>query len=248
VVAEQVLGALWYEPTDEGGAADVHAIERAREIADQATVALDDLRVTEELEEMSWGTLGALARAVDAKSTWTAGHSERVTELSMGIARELGLGTKDLQVLHRGGLLHDLGKIGVPARVLDLPGALSEEDRALIQQHPTIGGRILEPIRAFGSALPIVTQHHERWDGQGYPAGLRGEEIDPLARILAVADVYDAMASARPYRTAIDPVTVVSHIRRERGTHFEPRSVDAFLRLMAERGVVPTVAGSSRHG
>jgi HD-GYP domain-containing protein (c-di-GMP phosphodiesterase class II) len=120
-----------------------------------------------------------------------------------------------------------------------MDGALSPVDRAIIEQHPVIGGRILEPIRAFGPTLPIVTQHHERWDGEGYPAGLKGEEIDPLARILAVADVYDAMASARPYRNALAPVTVVSQIERDRGTHFEPRPVDAFLRVMARRGVVP---------
>jgi HAMP domain-containing protein len=238
MVAEQVRGVLWYEPED-GGVFDAAAMERAREITDQATVALDDLRLTAELEEMSWGTLRALARAIDVKSKWTAGHSERVTELALEIGIEMELGERELTILSRGGLLHDVGKIGVPARILDMDGALSPVDRAIIEQHPVIGGRILEPIRAFGPTLPIVTQHHERWDGEGYPAGLKGEEIDPLARILAVADVYDAMASARPYRNALAPVTVVSQIERDRGTHFEPRPVDAFLRVMARRGVVP---------
>jgi putative nucleotidyltransferase with HDIG domain len=238
MVTEQVRGVLWYEPSD-GEEADPEVVGRAREIADQATVAVDDLRLSEELKEMSWGTIRALARAIDAKSRWTAGHSERVTELALEIAEEMEVGEIQLDILNRGGLLHDVGKIGVPARILDLDGPLSPGDRVLVQQHPVIGGRILEPIRAFRSALHIVTQHHERWDGLGYPAGLRGEEIGPLARILAVADVYDAMASERPYRSALDPVTVVGQIQSERGTHFEPRSVDAFLRVMARRGVVP---------
>lgn len=239
IVTDQVRGALWYEPQD-GGVPDPDALTRAREITDQATVALDDLRVTEELKEMSWGTLRALARTIDVKSRWTAGHSERVTELALEIATEMGLEERELEWIHRGGLLHDIGKIGVPARILDWDGTLSAEDRALIELHPVIGGQILEPIRAFAPSLPIVTQHHEFWNGGGYPAGLRGEEIDPLARIVAVADVFDALASPRPYRSALDALAVSTQILRERGTHFEPAPVDAFLRVMARRGVVPT--------
>jgi len=240
VARDQVLGALCYEPAGDGPPSS-EDMARARRIADQATVALDELRLVAELEELNWGTLSALARAIDAKSRWTSGHSERVTELSIEIGRELGLDAARLEALRRGGLLHDIGKIGVPASILDHPGKLSEEQRALMSEHPLIGARILEPIRAFRPALGVVAQHHERWDGGGYPKGLAGEEIDLLARILAVADAYDAMVSSRPYRDSLEPRDAILYIQNNRGSHFDPRVVDAFLRLMARSGAeVPT--------
>jgi HD-GYP domain-containing protein (c-di-GMP phosphodiesterase class II) len=138
-------------------------------------------------------------------------------------------------LLERGGLLHDVGKIGVPARILDHPGELSDEEFAVMKQHPVIGVRILEPIEAFRPALPIVRSHHERWDGTGYPDGLRGREIPRLARILAVADVFDAMVSTRPYRAAIPQEVVAASIIDRAGLHFDAEVVEAFARLM-ERG------------
>ena len=155
-------------------------VRRAGHLADQAAVALNDLKLRRELEEMSWEALRALANAIDAKSAWTAGHSERVTDLALEVARDLELSDNEIDVLHRGGLLHDLGKIGVSVRVLDHPGKLDEEMRKEIQAHPVIGARILEPIRAFQPMLPIVLYHHERWDGLGYPEGLEGLEIHLL--------------------------------------------------------------------
>jgi putative nucleotidyltransferase with HDIG domain len=244
-VQDQVRGALWYEAPD-GVAPDPEDVQRARRIADQAAVALDELRLVGELKELSWGALRALARAIDAKSEWTTGHSERVTELALDMARELDVGEDKLEILNRGGLLHDIGKIGVPGRILDMAHTLSPEDRAIVDQHPVIGGRILEPIHAFRPSLPIVTQHHEHWDGTGYPEGLAGEQIDLLARILTVADVYDAMASDRPYRPGLDPAEVVRHIEKGRGSHFDPRAVDAFLSVLARRGgTPPTDPGSA---
>jgi putative nucleotidyltransferase with HDIG domain len=240
IARDQVLGALWYEPAGDGPPSS-EEVARARRIADQATVALDELRLVAELEELNWGTLSALARAIDAKSRWTSGHSERVTDLAIQIGKELGLDAARLEALRRGGLLHDIGKIGVPASILDQPGELSEEQRATMRGHPSIGARILEPIRAFRPALGVVAQHHERWDGGGYPEGLAGEEIDLLARVLAVADAYDAMVSTRPYRDSLDPRDAILYIENNRGSHFDPRVVDAFLRLMARSGAeVPT--------
>lgn len=235
-----VFEALGHEPPSEDRVAP------GRQVADQAAVALDAVRLVGELEETNWGTLRALARAIDAKSRWTAGHSERVTELSLELGRKLGLSKTDMDILHRGGLLHDVGKIGVPAHVLDSPETLTPEEWVLVQQHPVIGGRILEPIRAFKPALPIVLQHHERWDGKGYPYGLSKEQIHPLARVLVVADTFDAMASARPYRAALDPGAVLAEIRDGAGTQFEPAATRAFLEMMADRGVVPTVAPRRR--
>ena len=207
-------------------------VRRAEHLADQAAVALNDLKLRGELEEMSWEALRALANAIDAKSTWTAGHSERVTDLALEVGRELELSDKEMDILHRGGLLHDLGKIGVSLRVLDHPGKLDQEMRKEIEAHPVIGARILEPIRAFQPMLPIVLYHHERWDGLGYPEGLKGLEIPRFARLLAVADVYDAMVSARPYRDGLDPEIALDEIRSCSGTQFDPEMAAALLRVM----------------
>lgn len=242
----RLLGAVAFESREDVPPGD-DVIARGRQVADQAAVALDAVRMVGELEEMSWEALRALARAIDAKSRWTAGHSERVTALSLDLARKVGLGAEDLEILHRGGLLHDIGKIGVAVDVLDAPGALTAEQWERVKEHPVIGGRILEPIRAFAPALPIVLQHHERWDGKGYPYGLSGEEIHPLARVLAVADTYDAMASARPYRRALDAGVALAEIRDGAGTQFEHGLVRAFLEMMAERGLAPTQAPMRRY-
>lgn len=215
-------------------------VRHARQVADQATVALDAVGLVAELEEMSWGTLRALARAIDAKSRWTGGHSERVTELAVRLGQRLGLDADDLETLERGGLLHDVGKIGVPTAILDSPDALDTRGWTLVREHPRIGWRILEPIRAFAAVRPIVLQHHERWDGQGYPEGLAGTQIHRLARILAVADTYDAMASGRPYRDPLDHDVVLEEIRRGIGTQFEPEAARTFLEMLgADRPAVP---------
>lgn len=205
---------------------------RAQDLADQAAVALEKLRLDREVASMSWEALRALANAIDAKSTWTKGHSERVTGLSLAMGRELGLSDEDMDTLHRGGLLHDIGKIGVPAEVLDFDGVLTAEMRVLMEQHPEKGARILEPIRAFRSIIPIVLYHHERWDGSGYPEGLSGAAVPRLARLVAVADVFDAMVSPRPYRPALDAEVVWRHISERSGSDFDPEMVEALDRVM----------------
>lgn len=204
---------------------------RARQLADQAGVALAGAWLVADLDEMSWGTLRALAGAIDAKSPWTAGHSDRVTVLAVALGRRLGLSDDDLLLLERGSLLHDVGKIGVPSEILNKPGRLTDEEFATMSRHPAIGEDILEPIRAFRPLLPLVRHHHERWDGAGYPDGLTGPETHPLARILAVADVFDAMTSPRPYRGALAEDTVLRHLREEAGRAFDPEVVAALLRI-----------------
>jgi putative nucleotidyltransferase with HDIG domain len=185
----------------------------------------------ERLSMMSWSTLEALARTIDANSPWTAGHSERVTRLSVAIGRRMGLEHDEIDRLHRGGLLHDVGKIGISPAILDKPCALTPEEMAVVQEHPTVGARILEPIAAFADVIGIVRHHHERFDGQGYPDGLRGEQIPLLARVTAVADVYDALVSDRPYRPRWDDERVLRHITDMAGIHFDPTVVRAFLAL-----------------
>jgi putative nucleotidyltransferase with HDIG domain len=203
-------------------------IFQARQVADQVAVALTNARLIQELSALHLGTLTALARAIDAKSGWTSGHSERVTELALRIGRAMGLPAQELDILRRGGLLHDIGKIGVPAHILDKPGKLSPEEQRVMREHVRIGARILEPIPGFHEVLPIVLQHHEWYDGSGYPEGLAGEEIHLNARIFALADCYDALTSERPYRPGLSHAEVMELIYKETGSHFDPRVVSAF--------------------
>jgi putative nucleotidyltransferase with HDIG domain len=196
-------------------------------------VALANVHLVREMEDLSEGAMTALARSVDAKSSWTAGHSERVTTVALAIARQLGVSEAELKLLHRGGLLHDIGKIGIPSALLNKPGPLTHEERRIVESHVTVGERILEPIRAFGDILPLVRSHHERFDGSGYPDGLAGTEIHRLARVMAVADVFDALSSDRPYRSAFSTTRTVAVIRDGRGVHYDPEIVDAFLEVMS---------------
>jgi len=204
-------------------------LKHAHQMADQMMVALSNSSLVEDLEKLNIGTLEALARAVDAKSAWTAGHSERVTSLSLKIAKVMGYTTKELEVLRRAAFLHDIGKIGVPLSILDKPGKLNDEEFTKIKDHPSIGLRILEPISAYEDVLPMVSQHHEKFNGKGYPYGLSGEDIDLGARILAVADVYDAVVSDRPYRDGWVEEKAIKMITKEAGEHFDPKVVEAFL-------------------
>jgi putative nucleotidyltransferase with HDIG domain len=215
---------------------DPEDLDQARQLADQVGVALANARLVAELDQLNWGTLNALARAIDAKSHWTSGHSERVTQLALRIGRQMGLPQPRLDALHRGGLLHDIGKIGIPPEILDKAGDLNPEERRVMREHSRLGASILEPIAAYAEVIPIVRQHHECFDGTGYPEGLTGEAISLGARIFAVADVYDALGSDRPYRAGIPPAQVREYIRKESGRQFDPRVVEAFLRVMEEDG------------
>jgi putative nucleotidyltransferase with HDIG domain len=208
-------------------------LTQARQLADQVAVALSNARLIEALDQLNWGTLNALARTIDAKSPWTAGHSERVTALALKIGRQLELGPKELEALHRGGLLHDIGKIGIPAVILDKTGRLTEQEALIMREHPRKGARILEPIPAYAEVIPIVLQHHEWFDGTGYPDGLAGEAISLGGRIFAVADVYDALTSDRPYRAGLSRERAIESIEQGSGRQFDPRVVEAFLAVMA---------------
>lgn len=207
--------------------------QHAGQLADRLAVALSNARLVRELERMNMETIAAFARAIDAKSHWTAGHSERVTALALELGRELGLPEEELEILHRGGLLHDIGKIGIPGAILDKAGPLDDDEFQLIRAHPAIGARIVQPIARFQSIVPIVRHHHERYDGLGYPDRLAGEEIPLLARVVAVADVYDALRSERPYRAAMPLEKVARNLAGDAGTAFDPAVIAAFERVLA---------------
>jgi len=209
-----------------------HETDRLRQLVDQMALALSHHLVLERLNALSWGTLQALARTIDASSHWTAGHSERVTRVAMAIGRQMALGEEEIERLHRGGLLHDVGKIGIPPAVLDKPGPLEPDELAIVRAHPVVGARILQPIQAYEDVIGIVRHHHERYDGEGYPDRLAGARIPFLARVLAVADVYDALVSHRPYRDGWASDVAISHIAERAGSHFDPNVVRAFLDLV----------------
>lgn len=191
----------------------------------------ENKRLIADLRELNLGTIHALAKAVDAKSPWTAGHAERVTNLAVELGRILGVSPQELEDLKIGGLLHDIGKIGVYESLLDKPGKLTEEEFAHVREHPAKGAEILKPIKAYVSIVPIVEQHHECFDGSGYPHGLAGDQIVRTARIMAVADVFDALFSDRPYRKGWNIKDVMQHICLKAGNSFDPEVVNALTTL-----------------
>ena len=191
------------------------------------------------------GAIRALAAALDARDPYTAGHSDRVSVLSVAIGRGLSLPPDDLEVLRLGALLHDIGKIGVPDDVLRKPGALTPEEFDIIKQHPVLGARILQSVPFLAKHIPIVELHHERPDGRGYPDGLRGDEIPRPARIVHVADAYDAMTSARAYRAARPPGDALRELWRCAGSEFHAEIVAALATALP--GVTSDAADVPQH-
>jgi putative two-component system response regulator len=183
------------------------------------------------LEDAYRTTLKALAAALETRDTDTHGHSERVVSFSLRLGRELNLDSDQLRALEFGSLLHDIGKIGIPDRILRKPAALTDEEWMTMRQHPALGGQILRGIKFLEGASRVVGQHHERWDGTGYPAGLRGTDIDLNARIFAVADAFDAMVSTRVYRAGKPYEAAAAELERHAGQQFDPEVVAAFLRI-----------------
>jgi HD-GYP domain-containing protein (c-di-GMP phosphodiesterase class II) len=211
---------------------EVHLLASA---INRAARAVHD--ANEHLDSAYLEFIETMARALDARDRYTAGHSDRVSEYSVAIARALNCPPGQIEILRVGARLHDIGKIGVPDAVLQKPGRLTDEEFALIKQHPEIGRRILENVSRFQDYLPIIELHHEDFDGRGYPHGLRGEETPLLARIVHVADAYDAMTSNRAYRSRLSEARVHEILRECAGTQFDAAIVDAFLRILEARNV-----------
>jgi len=194
------------------------------------------LAMSERLKETYDATLEALAAALDARDSETGGHSSRVTIYTMDMAKELGLTESDHEWLdiERAALLHDVGKIGVSDAILNKPGPLTSEEWQQMRKHPAIGYEMLKDVKFLSTAAEIVYAHHERYDGKGYPTGLRGEDVPLGARIFAVADAFDAMTSDRPYRRALPVDKAREEIENNSGTQFDPNVVEAFLRCLPD--------------
>jgi len=183
------------------------------------------------------GFARSLAKAVDFRDRYTQGHSERVAEFSVGIARELGLSDAEVEVVQRAATLHDVGKIGVSDAVLNKPGKLTDEEFASIKAHPANGYEILKNTPTFEVLLPGIRHHHERHDGRGYPDGLEGEHVPLIARIIAAADAYDAMTSHRVYRRALPIVKARDELIKGCGSQFDTKVIRAFLKYLGKRAV-----------
>ena len=193
----------------------------------------DELSDTyEKLEQAYLESIQTLRYTVEAKDTYTRGHSDRVSEYSVLIGKYLGLPVADLDTLKIGGLFHDIGKIGVPDAILQKNGKLDDDEYSQIKQHPNIGVHILSHAKIFQNILPIVEHHHERYDGNGYPSRLAGNDIPYLARIAAVADSFDAMTSKRAYRDSLPIDFVISEFEKCRGSQFDPEIDDVFLDIL----------------
>jgi putative nucleotidyltransferase with HDIG domain len=184
------------------------------------------------LEESALEAVESLNATVDAKDPYTAGHSQRVQRIAVALGEELGLGHEQLDVLRFAGLFHDIGKIGVPDAILTKPARLTELEFEIVKRHPEDGARIVGRLHRLHSAVPAVLHHHERWDGNGYPHGLRGEGIPLEAAIVGLADAVDAMTTDRPYSAARSLADAAEEVVRNRGTQFAPAVVDAFVTLV----------------
>lgn len=203
-------------------------------IASQAAVAIENAQLVQALQESYETTLEGWAAALDLRDKETEGHSQRVTLLTVELAREIGVSGEALTHLRRGALLHDIGKMGIPDRILHKPGPLTDRERAIMQQHPDNAYHMLYPIAYLRCALDIPYCHHEKWDGSGYPRGLKGEEIPLPARIFSIVDVWDALRSDRPYRKAWPAKKTIAYMKSEAGKSFDPKLAKRFVGAIPE--------------
>jgi putative two-component system response regulator len=204
----------------------------------------DLLQAHHELQDAYEATLKGWVRALDFRDNETGDHSRRVTLLTVELARLMGINEDELVHVRRSALLHDIGKIAVPDSILHKTGPLTEAEWDIMRKHPQIAIEMLEPIEYLRPALAIPFNHHERWDGTGYPRGIKGEEIPLAARIFAVVDVWDALSSDRPYRKAWPYDKIVEHMRQQSGTHFDPKVVELFLQMMVGASHDTTTSGA----
>lgn len=190
----------------------------------------------EDLKQAYATTLEGWARALELRDMETEGHSQRVTTITLQLAKAMGINDDELVHVHRGALLHDIGKMGIPDSILRKPAPLTDDEWDVMRQHPVLAYNLLSPIDFLKPALDIPYCHHEKWDGTGYPRGLKGEEIPLAARIFAVVDVWDALTSDRPYRSAWTEEKTLSFIHEQSGGHFDPGVVAKFLEIKNDRG------------
>ena len=231
MVKNEVSGVICMANRTDGNAFSSEDLDLLSTIASQASVAINNASLYQEQESIYLSTVQALVSAIEANDAYTRGHSDRVRRYSVELAKQIGLPESTIRRLEQAAILHDIGKIGIAATILHKEEALSPEDIEALRQHPIIGVRILEPIRFLGDITKIIEQHHEQFDGKGYPHGIAGDGICLEARILAVADTFDAMTSDRPYRRALSCELAIEEIESQAGIQFDPEVTEAFIEL-----------------
>jgi HD-GYP domain-containing protein (c-di-GMP phosphodiesterase class II) len=211
-------------------------------LARQAAIAIENAQMFETLQRSNTellvaydATIEGWVRALDMRDKETEGHTLRVADMMLDLAREMQISETDLVHVRRGALLHDIGKVGVPDGILLKPGPLTDEEWKIMRCHPQYAYDMLSPIAYLRPAIDIPYCHHEKWDGSGYPRGLKGEEIPLVARIFAIVDVWDALLSERPYRSAWSKKATLDYIRSQSGKHFDPKVVEAFIHWVENR-------------
>jgi len=224
-----LTGLIYVDNRIRDGLFEQSSLELLQAIAEQAAGAIENAR----FDRMRREVIMVLANAIEARDAYTGGHVERVCRYSLATGRVLGMSAAELLELEASAILHDVGKIGVPDAVLHKPGKLTPEERTVVEGHATLGGELVAPIGVSGRVKRGVAEHHERYDGAGYPKGKKGEDIELFARIVSVADTWDAMTTNRPYRQALSVEAAAAELRRCAGSQFDPMVVEAFLKAQS---------------
>jgi HD-GYP domain-containing protein (c-di-GMP phosphodiesterase class II) len=232
----EIIGTMILELQKGDSAFTDEDMEILTTLSNQAVVSMENAWLYESVKRNYFATIQSLVNALEASDRYTKGHSERVKLLALELGRHIGLDFKELEILEHASILHDIGKIGIESFILQKQGKLTSQEYSLIKSHPLIGEEILSPIVTLEGVRQTIIQHHERYDGAGYPYGLRGEELLLKARILSVVDTFDAMMSERPYRNALSLFQVKEELIQNAGTQFDPYVVECFIELMHLRG------------
>jgi putative nucleotidyltransferase with HDIG domain len=206
-------------------------------LATQGAIAIKNFWLFTDIKELFFNTVKSLSSTIDAKDPYTYGHSERVSKIALAVAEELNLSFKEKEIIYLAGLLHDVGKIGIPEKILHKPESLNEKEYAEVKKHPTVSAQIIGTIKQMEEVIPSILHHHERFEGGGYPDGLKGEKIPIGGRILAIADAFDAMTSDRPYRKKFSVKHAIEQIKKYSNIQFDPQVVEAFMNAF-EKGKI----------
>jgi len=233
-VKGNVIGAIYVDNRNIPNCFNTNDLELLTILASQAAISIENASLYEEIQKTYFETIVALGNTIEAKDKYTRGHTERVSKLALGTAKELDLSNEQIKNLRTAAELHDIGKIAIQGIIIRKKSGLSDEEFEIIKQHPVKGCEILKPIEFLDPVLPIIKYHHERYDGSGYPEGLKGNESPIEARILNLVDAFDAMTTQRPYNKPLTIRQALVEVKKQAGISFDPDIVDAFLRFMAK--------------
>ncbi|MEE9311200.1 MAG: HD domain-containing phosphohydrolase [Planctomycetota bacterium] len=234
-----IIGAIYLDRVDSDEPFHAHQLELLSAVGRQAGIAIERARMLEDMEGLFYSCVRALVSSIEAKDQYTHGHSERVTAFAVTLAEEMGLDAETLDNVRLGALLHDVGKIGVAEKILTKPSRLTPDEVKIIRHHPARGAEILSHIRNIPGVIAAVKHHHEMYNGLGYPDGLVGDEIPQTARIVALADAFDAMTSNRSYRRNFDVEEAISEFTRCSGDQFDPEVCDVMIKLLKNGKIIP---------